>query len=135
MASKRVLGIGLDPHTIDFNGDFLRGKSLTVESIIAGTNAETARLRSMGYDFDWLLLDARGTPEAAAEAAKIELASRPVEVVIIGGGIRLDPARTPMLEALVNAVGQAAHGAKLAFNTSPTETVQAIERVARTNPG
>jgi len=63
---------------------------------------------------------------AAAHAA---LAARPVDVVVIGGGVRLDPAQTPMLEALVNAVIEAAPRARVAFNTLPTETVEAIERV------
>jgi hypothetical protein len=47
--------------------------------------------------------------------------------VVIGGGVRLDPAQTPVLEALVNAVTEA--GARVAFNTSPTDTAEAIERV------
>ena len=29
MTGRRVLGIGLDSHTIDFDSDFFRGKPLT----------------------------------------------------------------------------------------------------------
>jgi hypothetical protein len=58
------------------------------------------------------------------------LAARPVDVVVIGGGVRLDPAQTPVLEALVNAVIDAAPGARVAFNTSPTDTAEAIGRVS-----
>jgi hypothetical protein len=40
-----------------------------------------------------------------------------------------------MLEALVNAVIEAAPRARVAFNTLPTDTVEAIERVAGYRPG
>ncbi len=127
MTGKRVLGIGLDPHTIDFDSDFFRGKPLNADVIAGGIKAEAARIRAMGHDFEWLLIDARGGAEAASSAARAALAARPVDVVVIGGGVRLDPAQTPALEALVNAVTEA--GARVAFNTSPTDTAAAIERI------
>jgi hypothetical protein len=49
--------------------------------------------------------------------------------VVIGGGVRLDPAQTPVLEALVNTVIEAAPGTRVAFNTSPTDTAEAIGRI------
>lgn len=127
MTGKRVLGIGLDPYTIDFDSDFFRGKPLNADVIAGGIKAEAARIRAMGHDFEWLLIDARGGVEAASSAARAALAARPVDVVVIGGGVRLDPAQTPALEALVNAVTEA--GARVAFNTSPTDTAAAIERI------
>jgi hypothetical protein len=127
MTGKRVLGIGLDPYTIDFDSDFFRGKPLNADVIAGGIKAEAARIRAMGHDFEWLLIDARGGAEAASSAARAALAARPVEVVVIGGGVRLDPAQTPALEALVNAVTEV--GARVAFNTSPTDTAAAIERI------
>jgi hypothetical protein len=127
MTGKRVLGIGLDPYTIDFDSDFFRGKPLKADVIAGGIKAEAARIRAMGHDFEWLLIDARGGAEAASSAARTALAARPVDVVVIGGGVRLDPAQTPALEALVNAVTEA--GARVAFNTSPTDTAAAIERI------
>ena len=78
-----------------------------------------------------VLIDARGGAEAASAAARAALAARPVEVVEIGGGVRFDPAQTPVLEALVNTVIQAAPGARLAFNISPTTTAEAVGRVLR----
>jgi hypothetical protein len=78
--------------------------------------------------FEWLLLDARGGAAAASAAARTALARRPVDVVVIGGGVRLDPAQTSELEALVNAVIVAAPGVRIAFNTSPTDTAEAIGR-------
>jgi hypothetical protein len=64
MTGKRVLGIGLDPYTIDFDSDFFRGKPLNADVIAGGIKAEAARIRAMGHDFEWLLIDARGGAEA-----------------------------------------------------------------------
>jgi len=128
MNGKRVLGIGLDPYTIDFDGDFFRGKPLSAAAIASGIKSEEAYIRGMGHDFEWLLIDARGSAESASAAVRAALAARPVDVVVIGGGIRLDPAQTPVLEAVVNAASQSA--ARVAFNSSPTETGAAIGRVA-----
>lgn len=129
MTSKRVLAIGLDPHTIDFDSEFFRDKPLNADMIAEGIEAEEALVRGMGHDFEWLLIDARGGAEAARAAVRAALAARPVEVVVIGGGVRLDPAQTPALEAVVNAVFEAAPRPRVAFNTSPTDTAAAIGRV------
>ena len=120
----------MDPYTIDFNSDFFRGKPLNADVIAAGIKADEARILGMGHDFAWLLINARGGATAASAAARAALAARPVDVVVIGGGVRLDPAQTPALEALVNAVIAVAPGARVAFNTSPTDTAEAIGRVS-----
>ena len=130
MTGRRLLGIGLDPYTIDFNGDFYRGKPLNADVIAGGIKADEARIREIGHDFEWLLINARGGPNAASTAARAALAARPVDVAVIGGGVRLDPAQTPVLEALVNVVIEAAPGVRIAFNTSPTDTAEAIARAS-----
>jgi hypothetical protein len=67
MMGKRVLAIGLDPHASDFASDFFRGQPLKDANMIAdGIKADETRLRQMGHDFQWLLIDARGGPEAAS---------------------------------------------------------------------
>ena len=127
MTGRRVLGIGFDPYTLDFSSDFFKGKPLNADVIAGGIKAEEARIKALGHDFEWLLIDARSGAEPARAAARAALAARPVDVVVIGGGVRLDPAQTPVLEALVNAA--AAARARVAFNTSPTDTAAAIGRV------
>ena len=130
MTGRRVLAIGLDPYTIDFDSDFFRGKRLDADTIAKGIKDEEALVRGMGHDFEWLLIDARGGAEAARAAVRAALAARAVDVVVIGGGVRLDPAQTPALEAVVNTIFEAAPGTKVAFNTSPTDTAVAIGRVS-----
>jgi hypothetical protein len=127
MTGRRVLGIGLEPYTIDFNSDFFRGEPLNADVIAGRIKADEARIRVMGHDFEWLLINAHGGAAASA-AARAALARRPVDVVVISGGVRLDPAQTSVLEALVNAVIVAAPGVRIVFNTSPTDTAEAIGR-------
>ena len=129
MGGRRVLGIGLDPYTIDFDSEFFQGKPLDADIIASGIKADEQRIRGMGHDFAWLLIDARRGAEAASAAAREALSARRVDVVVIGGGVRLDPAQTRVLEALVNAVIEAAPGARIGFNTSPTDTAEVIGRV------
>jgi hypothetical protein len=129
MGGRRVLGIGLDPYTIDFDSEFFQGKPLNANIIASGIKADEDRIRGMGHDFAWLLIDARRGPEEASAAARAALSARRVDVVVIGGGVRLDPAQTRVLEALVNAVIEAAPGARIGFNTSPTDTAEVIGRV------
>jgi hypothetical protein len=129
MGGRRVLGIGLDPFTIDFDSEFFQGKPLDADIIASGIKADEQRIRGMGHDFAWLLIDARRGAEAASAAARAALSARRVDVVVIGGGVRLDPAQTRVLEALVNAVIEAAPGARIGFNTSPTDTAEVIGRV------
>ena len=130
MVGRRVLGIGLDPYTIDFASEFFQGKPLSADIIASGIKADEQRIRGMGHDFEWLLIDGRGGAAKASAAARAALARRPVDVVVIGGGVRFDPAQTPMLEALVNAVIEATPGVRIAFNTSPTDTAEAITRAS-----
>jgi hypothetical protein len=130
MTVRRVLGIGLDPYTVDFDTEFFRGKPLNPEVIAGEIKAEEVRIRAMGHDFEVLLIDARSGAAAASAAARAALARRPVDMVVIGGGVRFDPAQTPVLEALVNVVIEAAPGARIAFNTSPTDTAEAITRAS-----
>jgi hypothetical protein len=49
--------------------------------------------------------------------------------VLIGAGLRTLPPYALLFEALVNAVHEAAPQAKFAFNSSPADTAQAVQRV------
>jgi len=129
MGGRRVLGIGLDPFTIDFDSEFFQGKPLNADIIASGIKADEQRIRGMGHDFAWLPIDARRGAEAASAAARAALSARRVDVVVIGGGVRLDPAQARVLEALVNAVIEAAPGERIGFNASPTDTAEVIGRV------
>jgi hypothetical protein len=123
---KQVIVVGFDPASIDFTSDFFRGKPITAQSIQAGIDADRERTAAAGHDVEWVMVSYSGDPAAEAARLRERLAARPAELVVIGGGVRLDPASTPMLEALVNAAATA--GARLGFNTSPTDIAEAVER-------
>ena len=42
MGGRRVLGIGLDPYTIDFDSEFVQGKPLNADVIASGIKADAA---------------------------------------------------------------------------------------------
>ena len=60
MMGKRVLAIGLDPYTIDFDSEFFQGKPLNADIIASRIKADEQRIRGMGHDFEWLLIGGAG---------------------------------------------------------------------------
>ena len=48
MRGKRVLGIGLDPYTIDFDSEVFQGKPLNADIIASGIKADEQRIRGWG---------------------------------------------------------------------------------------
>src|SRR5262249_52464084 len=99
-----------------------------------GIKADEARILGMGHDFEWLLINARGGAKAASAAARARLAARPVDGGGVGGGGRGESGPTPVLGARVNTQIGVARGARVAFNTSPTDTAEAIERISDIEP-
>jgi len=52
------------------------------------------------------------------------------EAVVIGAGIRTIPAYFLLFERLVNVVHRTAPGARICFNTKPSDTAEAVQRWA-----
>jgi len=50
--------------------------------------------------------------------------------VVIGAGIRTIPADFLLFERLVNVVHRNAPGARICFNTKPSDTAEAVQRWA-----
>jgi hypothetical protein len=48
--------------------------------------------------------------------------------VVIGAGLRVPPAHLMLFEKLINLVHAGAPGARICFNTKPTDTVEAVQR-------
>ena len=47
---------------------------------------------------------------------------------MVGAGLRIVPAMTPIFEAVINALREHAPEARLAFNLSPEDSADAAER-------
>ncbi len=126
MTQVRVLFVGLEPTAIDFTSPEYAAPGLDAAKIQAGIDGTMARLRELGYDAEFCPVD---TGETADMAVRMRLAARRFDCVVIGAGIRLFASRTPLLETLVNAVHAEAPAAKFAFNTTPGDTAEAVQRL------
>jgi hypothetical protein len=125
MADKKVLVIGLDPDFIDFSAPAIAASGVTAEKIRAGLEGDGAILNGLGYSADILWIDDGGT---AQQVLRDRLAQVRYDGVLIGAGLRTLPPYALLFEALVNAVHELAPQAKFAFNSSPADTAQAVQR-------
>jgi epsilon-lactone hydrolase len=123
--SQSVLIIGFDPQYLDFSSPELAPLKLSAEKIMAGFAAETERLRSLGYEPEGCLVD---LGETAENAVASRLRAQRYDCVIIGAGIRANPKYFLLFERLLNVVHELAPKARIGFNTSPTDTVAAVQR-------
>jgi hypothetical protein len=121
MASPSVLAIGLDPRFADFRAM----PQLTPAHIRAYIEAEIERVRGFGFEVEMLLL----APDAAGES-EIEAALRrkSFACVVIGAGLREPAEHLLLFEKIVNLVHRLAPDARIAFNTTPADTAEAVQR-------
>lgn len=86
---------------------------------------QIGRLREFGYEVDSCLVDRGETAKMTVEKA---LRSRHYDCIVIGAGLR-EPAELLLLfERIVNLVHQNAPKSRIAFNTSPADTAEAVQR-------
>jgi hypothetical protein len=123
--TKHILTIGMQPELVDFSKAPVPG--LTAEKVYAGLAEEERRFRELGFEPTRCLIDKGETAEAVAKAA---LQARSYDVVMIGAGVRAHPDQFLLFEKIINVVHEHAPGSKIAFNTAPTTTVDAVLRWA-----
>ncbi|HET7834184.1 MAG TPA: hypothetical protein VFL43_00125 [Variovorax sp.] len=121
MTKTQVLVIGLEPTLVDFSSmpDMNAGK------VRAGLEADQAKLAALGYEADLCLTD---LGETAADMVARKLSEKAFDCVVIGAGIRTIPAYFLLFERLINVVHRAAPGARICFNTRPSDTAEAVQR-------
>jgi len=118
---KRVLVIGLEPTLVDYS----LIPDLNAEKVLAALKADQAKLNALGYDIDFCFTDLGRTAEAAVLQ---KLSESTFDCILIGAGIRTLPKHFLLFEKLINVVHQNAPGAKLCFNTKPSDTAEAVQR-------
>ena len=118
---KRVLLIGLRSDVVDF----AKWPGLTREKLEAWFGQIVVDLQALGYAPAWCLTDRGETAAAALEEA---LTGESYACALVGGGVRLDPELTPLLETIVNVLREQAPDTPIAFNTKPFDTIEAIQR-------
>jgi hypothetical protein len=119
---KKVLMLGLDPKVVDYSHLAVKLDEATLR---AGLAADEKRLRELGYDAKWLLLD-RG--ETAEEVVSAALKEKTFDCVLVGAGIRTIPPMFLLFEKLINVVHEGAPHAKICFNTVPEDSAVAVQR-------
>lgn len=120
----RVLLVGLDPDVVDYSKSPVPG--LTAGKVRAATEAASAKLEALGYGVKLLYVDEGETAEAALADA---LATGEYDCIMIGAGLRIVPPYFLLFERLINVIHQRAPAStKLCFNTSPTDTAEAVQR-------
>jgi hypothetical protein len=121
MPKKTVLAIGLEPAFADFSA--LPG--LTPDLIRSYIEAQMQQVRALGFDVESCLIDLGETAEQTVQAA---LQSRTFDCVMIGAGLRQPPAQLLLFERVINLVHRLAPEARIAFNTTPADTAEAVLR-------
>jgi hypothetical protein len=117
--NRNVLLIGFDPHAVP--GVDAR---LVDTAIAIGQQ----RFEAQGIAAEMCLIkpDATAEPEIVAR-----LTTRDYACVVIGGGIRKPDETVELLERVIHVVRHHAPGAAIAFNTNPTNSVDAALRWLR----
>jgi hypothetical protein len=121
--ATRVMLIGLEPDAVDYDDPDLP-KGLDAAAIAAGIEAAKADMRGRG----WTVAFCAIRPDASAEATIAAALAGRWDCVVIGGGVRIPSRNLHLLERVVNAVGRAAPGTPIAFNTSPQDSGAAAAR-------
>ena len=115
-----ILALGVDPKFADFT----RLPGLTPELIRAFIDAQLARLRETGYEVESCLVDLGDTAEAVVLGC---LNGRRFDCVMIGAGLR-DTSNLLLFERLLNLIHTSAPAAKICFNTTPADSLEAVQR-------
>ena len=118
----KVLLIGLEPRFVDYAALPVH---LDEPTLRQGLSADENKLRALGFEAGWLLVD-RG--ETAESVVRARLQSATFDCILVGAGIRTVAPLFPLFEKLVNAIHEHAPRSKIAFNTQPEDTAQSVQR-------
>ena len=122
-SAKNVLLIGLDPMVVDYG----RWPGLTAEKLESGLRRDEAAFKDSGYNAELCFID---HGETAEKVVKAKLAKTNFACIMIGAGVRTDTEEFHLFETLINTVHEYAPGARICFNTGPTDSVDAVRRWA-----
>ena len=120
-----ILTLGLHPSAVDYS----RHPGLDEATLTARIEAGEAALRAAGFDI--VPCQVSADPNEAEATIRERVAANPVEVVMIGAGVRMAPEHTVLFERVVNLVNELVPGIVFCFNTSPESTVDALRRWVR----
>ena len=121
MHTKSILLVGLHPDAVDY----AKWPELSDDKLRTAFEQVRTELTTTGFNAHWCLVGAG--PEANDTLADA-LAKHTPDVVLLGAGVRTDPDHHLLFEQLINTIHAAAPHAKIAFNTSPFDSAEAVAR-------
>lgn len=119
--AKRVLAIGIEPGSADYSAI----PQLTPELVRSYIEAQLLRLRDLGYEVTSCLIDLDATAEVVVMAV---LREERFDCILIGAGLREPKTRLLLFEKVINLIHRLAPDAAICFNTTPADTVEAVQR-------
>jgi hypothetical protein len=121
MSGGSVLTVGLDPSCADF-ADM---PGLNPAIVRAYIDAQIEGMRAAGYAVESCLV---GADDQAHRLVEKALRARKFDCVVVGNGLRSPPAQLLLFERIVNAVHELAPNSRIAFNSNPADTMDAVRR-------
>jgi len=106
--------------------DYEKWPEISPEKLKTAFKEVIAQMIEAGYQAEWCLTD---TGETAEEQVSEALKARTPDIVLIAAGLRTDPDHLSLLVTILNLVRQHAPQAAIAFNTSPQDSLKAVQDV------
>lgn len=119
--NKKILLIGVSSDAVNYK----KFPKLSKEKLDDGLQVAFNKLTRQGHKVQWCLIDNIHT---ALEEVRLRLLDRPHDIVVIGAGIRNDANYLLTFENIINLIKEKAPQCKVAFNTSPFDIVESVER-------
>lgn len=117
----KTLLVGIHPVHVDFS----KWPNMNKNSLNAGIEKTMTLIKERGIVANSCLV---ATDSTALTKLQADLAKTQPDIVVIGAGVRCDPDLLELLERMINLVATEAPNAKIAFNTKPEDTVDAVLR-------
>ena len=122
-AKKKVLLLGIDPKFIDVNLTATTGWDANRVKAVA--QEANNKLTELGYEVQNCFVDIGETAESVVSD---RLLREKFDCIMIGAGVRILPQHTALFEELMNTPSETPPSLKVCFNTSPSDTVEAVLR-------
>ncbi|PZE66168.1 MULTISPECIES: hypothetical protein [unclassified Curtobacterium] len=100
--------------------------NMTVEQLSEQIERGWAAIKEQGVE--GALCGISRDPDETETQLRTRFAEQPYGVALIGGGVRMLPENTVLLERVVNVLIDLQPGIRISFNTSPQNAYDAIQR-------
>jgi len=121
MNSKKVLLIGWNPNSVDYN----KYPGMNQEKLRSFLEGDMHRLNDEGYAAEMCYIDSEGSAE---KRIRDILHKKTFDIIMVGAGVRKDDDCFYLFEKLVNVIHHSASKSKICFNTGPSDSVEAVKR-------